>query len=569
MDFLFDREAIEKKTDKLVSNFVKGLVHRDDFSEIYSLMGVIKVSYRIEYDKDPMSNTVGPEFIMESEQSEDGSIVMYETEGEPGEHLDFDYSRDGATYVVSYWYIRKNIKISEEERVFFKTISDKLYMVQSIIGMREMLDFARNHNQQSGILNGVGLRAAYREAVKNNPDIRYTVLFINLRNFKYINERAGSVTGDEAIIQFSRRITTYLDTDEDVGHIGGDNFLMYLRPENVDKMLHRLDAFVLDDLKSAPGKRFVISAWIGLSADDHDEDINKRIEHASVANSFGKQRLNQQVVYYSEKFGKTLDENRKVASLFSPALAKKEFKAYFQAKVNMSNGEILGFETLCRWIHDGEFIFPDQFIPVIDRMGMLHELDMEILRLTCESIKNWKEMGLDPPTVSVNFSRKDIFVPDIENEIFKVVKSYGLETDDIEIEITETASEDEYDRIIDFTTKLKEMGFHIAIDDFGTGYSSLSLIHNIKADIIKIDKSFITNIHAGSRSEVLVESIITIAKKLNMDIVAEGVETPEEGRHLLRLGCKTAQGYIYSRPSNYEYTTDLLKHSPYKPIGEM
>jgi EAL domain-containing protein (putative c-di-GMP-specific phosphodiesterase class I) len=201
-------------------------------------------------------------------------------------------------------------------------------------------------------------------------------------------------------------------------------------------------------------------------------------------------------------------------------------------------------------------------------MGLIHELDLEILRLTCESMVRWRQQGLKVPVLSVNFSRKDIFIPDIEKQILSIVKEHDLEPCDIEIEITETSSETEYERIMDFTKTLKDMGFRIAIDDFGTGYSSLSLIHNINADVIKIDKSFVSNIQEGSKAEILVESIISIAKKLDMEPVAEGVETEEEGRHLLKMGCITAQGYYYSRPVDFAHTTEILQSDPYRPIGK-
>ena len=565
---MLNKAKIESKTERIIDKFIHSNIHRDDYAEIYELLGVVKACIMIEYDSDPMTRSLGPEFVMQSEREEDGSIILFENGMETGERFDFDYTRPGERILVCTLYMRSGMTFDAEDRSLIRNIADRLFLLQSITNMRHMLDFARNHDAQSGILNGVGIRASYREALAANPGIKYVVMYINLQNFKYINERTSARTGDEAIVQYARRLTTQVEADEGVGRLGGDNFVLYVRSENVDKIIHKLGLFVIDDLQTAPGKKFTLSAWIGVSADDQDEDIATRIEHASIANMFGKQILKQTVVYFSTKFTEMLENNRRIASLFMPALSKHEFHAYFQAKVDMASGRLVGFETLCRWIHDGEFIFPDQFIPVIDRLGLIHELDMEILRLTCESVKKWRDMGLKPPVLSVNFSRKDIFIPNIENDILNLVRSYDIDPRDIEIEITETASESEYERIMSFTKTLKEMGFRIAIDDFGTGYSSLSLIHNINADVLKIDKSFVTNIQEGSKTEVLVESIITIAKKLDMEIVAEGVETADEGMRLMRLGCTTAQGFYYSRPSDFEHTTRTIEEDPFKPIGE-
>ncbi|MBO5550942.1 MAG: EAL domain-containing protein [Lachnospiraceae bacterium] len=563
-----DYEKIEQKTEELVHHFIHDKAIREDYRAVYDLLGVAKVAFTMDFEKDPMSRGIGPEYIVESDKSDDGYIVLFESGAVPGDELEFAYPGSESDAIRFKWFLDAKKDIADIDIERYRFVADRLYLLQSVTNMRRMLDFARNHDHQSGIPNSVALRKMYRETVKDNPGIQYTVLFINLQNFKFVNEQIGSKGGDEVIVQYARKLTLCVEPDEGVCRLGGDNFIMFVRPENLDKIINRLSRFKIDGLKEAPEKSFSISAWIGIAADDFDMDIRTRIEHASIANMFARHRLKQSVVYYSEQFSEMLDHNKRIASLFRPALAGHEFQAYFQAKVNMETGALSGFETLCRWVHDGNFIFPDQFIPVIDRMGLIYELDMEILRLTCESIRKWLDRGLKPPILSVNFSRKDIFVPEVENEILKMVRSYDITPDYIEIEITETASESEYARIIEFTRRLKGMGFRIAIDDFGTGYSSLSLIHNINADVIKIDKSFVTTLHKDSKTEVLVESIIHIGKKLGMDLVAEGVETEEEGRQLMKLGCNIAQGYFYSRPSDYETTTKLLEKNPFKPIGK-
>ena len=267
------------------------------------------------------------------------------------------------------------------------------------------------------------------------------------------------------------------------------------------------------------------------------------MEQASVACSLGKQQLKKPVVFYDSDLAAMTAHSRNITAMFRPAAENHEFVPFFQPKVNMLTGELIGMEALCRWKHDGKFIFPDQFIPVLDRQGLIHELDMTILKETCLAIRRWLDMGIEPPRVSFNISRKNLFVPDIEQRILDIVKSCNITTDRLETEITETAREDELDRLIGFLSKLKQNGMQIAIDDFGTGYSSLSLIHNINADIIKIDKSFVSALGRDSRSGILIETIIQIADRLDMDVIAEGVETADEGRRLIDMGCINAQGY--------------------------
>lgn len=563
-----DYELIKKKVECILKKFLNHTLVSDDYRELYFMMGVCKVTYTVEFTSEAASQFVGPDFVLDIERDSDGFIASFETEAEPGDVLEYDFDvRDVYTTKVRL-FLDKNTPVSSIDTEIYHRILEKLFVIRSIMVMGRLLVFARTHDSDTGIPNMVGFRTQYSEARKLNPDTEYAIVFVNLQNFKYVNERVGSKGGDEVIIRYSRMLTLMVDPDEGVCRLGGDNFLFFVKPENLEGMINRLSLVTIDSLETSPGRKIDVSAWIGIAANDCEWDLTSRIEHAGIANSFAKQRLKQPVVYYSDQFKEMQQHNKKIAAIFPVALTGHEFQAYFQAKVNMATGELTGFETLCRWIHNGSFIFPDQFIPVIDRLGLIFDLDIEILRLTCEAIRKWQDMGLSPPVMSVNFSRKDIFVPDVEKEIKRVVDAYGIDPHLIEIEITESASESEYARIIEFTGILKAMGFCISIDDFGTGYSSLSLIHNINADVLKIDKSFVSSIQKDTKTEVLVESIINIGKRLDMGLVAEGVETKEEGSILLNLGCEIAQGYYYSKPSDFETTTKILKDNPFRPIRE-
>ena len=283
----------------------------------------------------------------------------------------------------------------------------------------------------------------------------------------------------------------------------------------------------------------------------------------------GKNHLKKNVVFFTEELKKKAGQGREIIAIFPKAVKNHEFHPFFQAKVDMKTGKLVGFEALCRWIHEGKFIYPDQFIPVLDKEGLIHELDMAIFDETCRAIRSWIDMGLNPPRVSSNFSRKNLFVPDIEEKICRKITENGISNENVEIEITETVKESEYNRLIEFVRNLKENGMHISIDDFGTGYSSLSLIHNIDADVVKIDKSFVDEIPGNHKSEVLIESIINIAERLDMTVIAEGVETLEQGQELMRLGCRNAQGYFYSKPVDYETATELIRNPSFEAIREL
>lgn len=505
-------------------------------------------------------------YVMTEIQHEN-KIMLYDEGEETDYKKKYTYYYEGTEFVHAYIEFKKGISEKDIEPEIYAMLSDLVYLLVSRQNMRIMLDHAEMNDAMTGIPNSVYLRKQFAKAVKEHPENDYAFLFTNLQNFKFLNEQGGSRVGDEAIVKYSRKVASFIEPDEGICRLGGDNFLYFIKQHNVERMLNILSGVELSDLESARGKEFTVSAWVGVSIDDKDADFSVRIEHSNTACMLGKTRLKRNVVFYSDELAKMMEQSKRILGMFMPALINGEFLPFFQAKADMTTGALVGFEALCRWKHEGSFIYPDQFIPIIDAQGMIHELDMEILRQTCVAIRKWKDMGLTPPPISVNLSRKNIFIPNIEQKILTIIKGHNIGTSDIEIEITETSKESEYDRLIEFIRKLKGFGLRISIDDFGTGYSSLSLIHNINADTIKIDKSFISSLFDKDKSTVLIESIISLAERLNMDTIAEGVETAREGKKLIEMGCRHAQGYYYSKPSDFDFTTEIIKNPPFKPIA--
>ena len=449
-----------------------------------------------------------------------------------------------------------------------KYIVAMLYIAKSLSDCREECHKAKLTDAQTGIPNVIAISRKYNKMRKKVKAQNLVVLFINIQNFKYINETNGAKHGDDVLRAYANALTDIVDEEECVCHMGGDSFGMFVKKGHKHDVLNKLKCIFIGHLKNSPDKTFEISSWIGLS--ECDKNISKafieRLDEASTACLIGKSRLKKNIVTYSSELREKMDKNREIISMFRPAILNHEFTPFFQAKVDMETGKLVGFESLCRWIHNGRFIYPDQFIPLLDKEELIPDLDMTIFDETCRAIGKWKEMGLNPPRISSNFSRKNLFVPSVERKIYETIKKNNIDVNDVEIEITESVKESETNRLIDFVHQLKNYGIHISIDDFGTGYSSLLLIHNIDADVIKIDKSFIEELPDDKKSIVLIESIISIAKNLNMTLIAEGVETVEQGKKLMELGCSTAQGYYYSKPMDFEAATEVIKNPVFKAI---
>ena len=541
-----------------------------DYRQLCESLQVAKMYYDMDLGGGDRYRDQRTQKLVIESQEQENKIILFDN-GEPtGEKMVYTYYYNGEQeYVHAYIELRQGIRWEDLDSEVYQFMADMIYLIVSRQNMRFMLDFAEATDVQTGIPNSALIRKKYGEIVKRVSPEDILVLYVNLQNFKYVNEVGGAKCGDEVIIRYARLLLNSVTEDECVCRMGGDNFGLFIYKDHLDGLMEKLKCVSVGDLQTMPGRHFEITPWIGISQGKPDDrrPFGARLEEASTACNMGKRVFKKNVVFFSEQLMGQIARGHEIIAMFHPAVKNQEFRPFFQAKVNMQTGALVGFEALCRWIHEGQFIYPDQFIPVLDREGLIHELDMEIFRGTCQAIKTWKDQGLQPPRVSSNFSRKNLFVPDIEKKIYYTMEAYGLAPEDIEIEITESIKESEYNRLIDFVRQLKQYGLHIAVDDFGTGYSSMALIHNIDADVIKIDKSFVDEVPGNSKSEILIESIVSIANRLHMSVIAEGVETAEQGQGLLRLGCQYAQGYYYSKPVDFGTATELIRMPSFAAIA--
>lgn len=540
------------------------------FNELCELCRVSKMYYDVNLGSpDRYRNYRTGNLVIEGSEI-DGKLILFDNGHETGVKLTFPYFYEGFEYVHAYIEFEKGIKKEDLDIELYDFLADIVYIATSRRNMRLMLDFSEISDAQTGIPNKIFLLHKFQKIMGEHRPEEYRVLRINIQNFNFINETAGSQAGDEAVITYARSILKMIGENEGVCHLGGDNFAAFVLKENIDSYISFLDNFTLTGLKAAPGREFKVPAWIGVSGEykkEYGHDIGPMLGQASAACSMAKNRFRRNHLYYTDELDNMIRKGRNIVAIFPDAVRNGALIPFYQAKVDMRTGLLMGFEALARWKHNGGFISPDQFIPVLEKESLVPVLDMAILESTCKDIVSWRKAGLIPPRISVNFSKKNLYIPDIEKRILDTVERSGLHASDIEIEITETLKESEYDRLIEFVNTLKKYGFHIAVDDFGTGYSSLSLIHNIDVDVIKIDKSFVDKLPGDSKSLILIESIVSIVDRLHFSTIAEGVETAEQGKSLLNVGCHLAQGYYYSKPADFEATTRLIADPPFEPIA--
>ncbi len=245
-----------------------------------------------------------------------------------------------------------------------------------------------------------------------------------------------------------------------------------------------------------------------------------------------------------------------IVSEMKKALETDQFQVYLQPKCEMDTGRIIGSEALVRWIHPSQgIISPGEFIPVFEKNGFISELDYYMLRSSCQIIQRWIKEGVQLHPISVNVSRTDLYNPDLLEQIKACVDEYGVPHDLIEFELTESAFVSDNMQLYNLARLLQENQFRVLMDDFGSGYSSLNSLREIPVDVLKIDLKFLPPSQDDTRGNVILQSIVEMAKRLGLDVIVEGVETTQQAEFLLSIGCRNAQGYYFYRPmpvSEYE-----------------
>lgn len=391
------------------------------------------------------------------------------------------------------------------------------------------------------------------------------VLFLDLDGFKVVNDTLGHNVGDEVLIQVSERFMHCLDVDHTLARLGGDEFTVLLpvltakedAHEVANKLIHALkEPFVFDDLQ------FYLSVSIGVSYYTGQEEIgvNTLIKQADTAMYYVKERGKADFIIYNEWMDTEALQRVKLEKEFRDALKHQEFIVDYQPIVNSKSSKMVGVEALVRWNHKklGR-ISPADFIPLAEDTGLIIPLGEWVLRTACLKAQEWQEQGLPPIKVSVNISvkqlqQRDKFIAQVE----RILEETKLNPKWLEFEITETILIEKEETLLHTLHQIDKMGISISIDDFGTGYSSMSQLKNFEVKTLKIDQSFIEDVHSDETSKAIVKSIMTLANQLQLNTIAEGVENQEQLLAVWEENCKEIQGYYFSPPVSPQEIESLL-----------
>ncbi|NHZ64341.1 putative bifunctional diguanylate cyclase/phosphodiesterase [Massilia genomosp. 1] len=445
-------------------------------------------------------------------------------------------------------------EISERKRVEVKL--DRLAHFDNVTGLHNRHFF----NER---LEALIARAGQRQE-------RAVVMFIDLDNFKAVNDTLGHDIGDELLRLVSRSLTDTLRPGDAIARIGGDEFAIIL-----DNVHHIDDAAVAAEkclLKIAQpiaisGHEIHISASIGISVyPDHASSMHELLKYADSAMYYAKNsgknayRLFTHSMQEDARKRFTLDNNLR------RALERKEFVLHYQPQIDLRSGAVCGAEALIRWIHpDLGLISPAEFIPVAEESGMIVAIGEWVLREACRELRVWHDEG-HAIRMSINLSGRQLGEDGLVASVLASVDDSGIDARWLELELTESMLMDASAGMIDKLHTLKRAGIALAIDDFGTGYSSMSYLKTFPVSALKIDRSFVRDLPHSTEDAAITRAIIALARSLKMETVAEGIETQEQGAFLRANGCDKAQGYYYGKPLAAAQIRELLRRGKHEEL---
>lgn len=387
-----------------------------------------------------------------------------------------------------------------------------------------------------------------------NVDGRFAVLFIDLDRFKNINDSLGHDMGDEVLKRLSQMITESLPEDSVLARFGGDEFVVVMPKigdtndamEVADRILHRVQEPVVVE-----GFEFLLTTSIGIAVFPTSGDSVTSILKSADAAMYEAKRLGKNRFYvhlpsiqnhlYS-RYTLERDLRRAIHN-------KQELYMVFQPQVDVQSGWVAGTEALVRWNHPslGD-IPPTEFIPIVEEMGLMIDLGRFVLQMVCEQVRNWMLSGKRVLPVGINISQIELSEPDFAEHFFETLVQYDIPSSYICVEITETALMKDAVRARTILNKLREYGIRVLVDDFGQGYNSLALLRQIPVDVMKIDRTFVRDIHASAVELSVFSTLVSLAHSNEIEVIAEGVERDEQLSLVRSEGCDEYQGYLFSPP---------------------
>ena len=520
--------------DRLLANMASDM---PDAIYFYDVFG------RCIWANDPAIRLAG----IKDERYDSATELLQKKFGDPGNYKDPEWSCTkilGHGADAQYYYHFKRTVTDDRGKATgdFLTIRD-ITAEQRILQQER---YNATHDRLTDLFTKEFLFESIRRKLNENPEKDYLIIYIDIQNFKLVNDIFGTSFGDETLKQIAELLRKQVPDSGLFGRIGGDTFGVCIPKEDFHEK--ELDKELINFTVSRGNVEHQVVLHAGIyEVVEKDLDISFMFDRALLAMVTIEEEYQTHIAYYDEKIRKEVLWAQHISAQLKDALRKRNVVPYLQPIVN-TDGKIVGAEALARWIHpqDG-FLPPSTFIPVFEKNGMIVEIDRYMWRCACEILADWKKNGRDL-FISVNISPKDFYFMDVAEEIKALVKEYDIDPVKFRIEITETVMMTDIDSRMKVLDELRQAGFVVEMDDFGSGFSSLSLLKDMPVDVLKIDMKFLKATADDEKAKTILQNILNLSDDLGMFSLTEGVETKTQLEMLSKMGCKLFQGFYFAKP---------------------
>ncbi len=460
------------------------------------------------------------------EQTEEGNLIEY-----------FIYQVKGE----ADWEPQELEKI----QIFIKL----LFTFQGRILIMQVVDNLTFRDQEFGVYNLNWFMKNANLKISEGEIGKYAACYFNLKHFSVINQQIGRGRGTMVMGKFIRKLKDRLGSKEMVCRVGGDNFVALFFKSNLKLVMDYLKGvgIVYDEKEQ---KRVWITTYAGYyMIPGNCKSAANIMDCLGTAINMAKNVRKTEYVFFDEELMQGIRVGKMIEASLPEAIQREEFQVYYQPKILLKDYRLIGAEALCRWFQNGKVVAPGEFVPILEQSKLICMLDFYMLEHVCRDIRRWLDEGKQVVTVSVNLSRIHMGDMDLLENILAIVDKYQVPHEYIEIELTETGIEVDFDNLKTLVSGLRGQGISTSVDDFGTGYSSINLIRELPWSVLKIDKSFLPGKgETDDHKLIMIKHLIALAQDMDIECIVEGVETVDQVKLLKENNCYLAQGYYFDKP---------------------
>lgn len=477
------------------------------------------------------------------------------------------YSTHSGGTAEILFYPRELITWNSGDLDYLKFFASVINVLCGKAGLAKIANISSVTDPVTGIANTEGISAFLAKCREKRVETSYTAVYIDIKNFKYFNQQLGARYGDVILKKYAQYIKDFLRRDEICARLSDDTYLAVIKAERTNKLLEFISDIRLrlniDDMINT----FNIQSKTCVYPIAKGDTASSILYNISIAINLTKGEPNNDHIQFETGMLDELVREKEISDSFSKAIALKEFDVYYQPKLNLASGALCGCEALVRWSREDKLLSPSDFLSVLEKDGTICALDLYVLEEVCINLRAWLDLGLTPVRISTNFSKVHLHNKFLAEDIMGIINKYSIPPEYIEIELTESSGYEDFTSLSDFINRIKSYGVHTSIDNFGTGYSSLKLISDLEVDVIKLDKSFITEPSVSAsgstgvslsdgratlkhtkNNSIVIKAIIEMAHALDIKVICAGVENNEQKQLLAQLGCDMIQGFLYDKP---------------------